>query len=226
MTSPESSVITGENLSDMTLFQQARNIHFSPDKIARINPENFFLLLLGPSAVGKSSIIRALNENAPGNFLYISPYTTRSLRVGEIDKVSVSNEQFDGIKALGNFVCTNEMYDTRYGTPLLPILDALSDKQIPVLDFPLDRVAELIRPEYDILPIYVFPPSILEWVKRLQNEHRFTEGRAESGISELSSLLKVSEADPSIFYSVISDGSVSEIANEILSLISIIRGKK
>ncbi|MBI2459148.1 MAG: hypothetical protein HYV53_01175 [Parcubacteria group bacterium] len=53
-----------------------------------------FLLLLGPSGVGKSAIIDELSK-FDNRFVYISPYMTRPLRLGEKNKVAVSDEQMD-----------------------------------------------------------------------------------------------------------------------------------
>ncbi|MBU4010588.1 MAG: guanylate kinase, partial [Proteobacteria bacterium] len=53
-----------------------------------------FLLLLGVSGVGKSTLIREL-KRLDERFIYISPYMTRPLREGESDKIEVSNEEMD-----------------------------------------------------------------------------------------------------------------------------------
>ena len=62
-----------------------------------------FLLLLGPSGVGKSAIIDELSK-LDSRFVYISPYMTRPLRVGERNKVAISDKQMDKMWARGELL--------------------------------------------------------------------------------------------------------------------------
>lgn len=75
-----------------------------------------FLLLLGPSGVGKSTIIRDM-QAMDSRFVYISPYITRSLRKGEQDKIQISNQEMDERAARGEFLVINSFYGIRYATP-------------------------------------------------------------------------------------------------------------
>lgn len=92
------------------------SLHFQNDVLATIRPKAFFTLLLGPSTVGKSTLIRAMNAASGDRFKYISPFTTRPLREGEQDKISVSDEEFDEMQLSGVFVYVNPLYGVRYGT--------------------------------------------------------------------------------------------------------------
>ena len=50
------------------------------------------LLVCGVSGVGKTTIIKELVRR-DGDICYIKPYTTRLLRDGETDKVSITDER-------------------------------------------------------------------------------------------------------------------------------------
>jgi len=65
-----------------------------------------FLLLLGVSGVGKSTIIEALRK-IDNRFVYISPYITRMLRDGEKDKIFVADSAMDETNKRGEFLVVN-----------------------------------------------------------------------------------------------------------------------
>jgi guanylate kinase len=98
-----------------------------------------FLLLLGPSGVGKSTIIEELCR-IDKRFVYISPYTTRPLREGEKNKISISGEQMDEMWSRRELLVINKLYGIRYATPRLPIEEALASEGFPVLDWPVSRI--------------------------------------------------------------------------------------
>jgi len=98
-----------------------------------------FLLLLGPSGVGKSSIIEELLQ-LDSRFVYISPFMTRALREGEKNKISISGEEMDKMWNRGELLVINELYGIRYATPRLPIVQALAQGNFPVLDWPISRI--------------------------------------------------------------------------------------
>lgn len=126
------------------------------------------VLLLGPSGVGKSTVIRALCASDP-RFSYVRPYTTRPLRAGETEKVHVSEEEMDSLDAAGSLVALNRLYGVRYGTPKKPIEDALSTNSVPLLDWPVHRVSELRRAfPGRVRSIYLEAPSLDELKRRLQ----------------------------------------------------------
>lgn len=179
--------------------------------------ERLFVLLLGPSATGKSTIIQELNgHGATKDFSYVKPVITRPNRPNETDKISVDDATFDSLEAREEFVVVNGLYGVRYGTPLRGILDPLAEGKIPILDYPLDRVDVLRRPEYDTLNFYVFPPSAGEWMARIENSGRNADGRLEAGLSELDMLATSDTQHPDIDVSVVNaDGAAHEAARVI-----------
>lgn len=147
---------------------------------------NKLLLLLGVSGVGKSSIIRCLKELDP-RFVYISPYTTRPLRDGEKDKITVSDAEMDCMLRRGAFLTVNTIFGMRYGTPREPILRAFENGQFPLLDWPISKV-EVMQHFFpsQLYCVYVAPPSIEELGRRLTMDQRDTNGtRLKAACEEL-----------------------------------------
>lgn len=186
-----------------------------------LSRDRLFVLLLGPSATGKSTIIGEMNALSEGReFEYVKPIMTRDNRPGEVDKISVSDETFDELERSGEFVVVNGLYGVRYGTPLKGILEPLQKGNTPILDYPLETVGALQRPEYDTLNFYIYPRSIGQWQSRMERSGRNQADRLESGIRELGSLATNGLLHPSIDISIINDeDAVKEAANDILEVI-------
>jgi len=145
-----------------------------------------FLLLLGPSGVGKSVIIDELCR-LDSRFSYISPYMTRPLREGERNKISISNKEMDKRLKRGEFLVINELYGIRYATPRLPIVQAFSKERFPLLDWPIDKIKVILEefPE-KLYSVYVAPPSIEILIQRLSKDNRDISGnRLKSACREL-----------------------------------------
>lgn len=178
-----------------------------------------FLLLLGPSGVGKSTIIGALRIMSP-KFVYISPYTTRPLRDGETDKVSVTNDEMDGMDANDELVTVNTLFGgIRYGTPRAPIVSALQVGNYPVLDWPVHRL-EIMKGTFpdQLFVVYVAPPSIAVLQDRISRDgrdpdgSRFQAAKQELGIYWAGGYSNVIDAEVTS-----EDGNIDTIAQRILN---------
>lgn len=210
----------------MSEFRVSKNLH--DQEIERLKGRNLsldrlFVLLLGPSATGKSTIIAEMNARSQDHtFEYVKPIMTRPNRPGETDKIHVSDQEFDRLNETEEFVVVNKLYGVRYGTPLKGITEPLRHGNIPILDYPLETVHALRRPEYDTLNFYIYPPNIGEWQKRVENSGRNIDGRLEAGLRELGSLAASGLLHPDIDVSIVNaDGEVSRSAAEILDAINL-----
>ena len=168
-----------------------------------------FLLLLGASGVGKSTIINELKKLDP-RFVYISPFMTRPLREGEDEKVSVDKEVFKELEDAGKFVIVNELYGISYGTPYEPIVDAFDSGNFPVLDFPISRldVVKKIFPG-QLYIVYVYPPSLEILRERLKSRpERMRESEEE--------IERMGESKETFELSVVNhEGHTKEVAETI-----------
>lgn len=207
-------------------FDGIENLHIQPNELTKIRSDAFFVLLLGPSAIGKSSLIKSLNEQTGNTFTYISPYTTRPLRDNEKDKISINDQEFDKLEQSGKFIYVNNFYNARYGTPLNTIEESLKNHKIPILDFPLDKVEKLIRPEYDLLNIYIFPKTINSWLSKVKSTNRDNSGRVEAGLEELTNLFLAKTPNKDIHCSIVSDYNLEKSTQKLLTIIDTVRNKK
>ncbi|KUI18525.1 guanylate kinase [Mycolicibacterium acapulense] len=129
------------------------------------------VVLSGPSAVGKSTVVRCLRERVPDLHFSVS-VTTRAPRPGEVDGVDysfVTPDEFDELIADGALLEWAEIHGGlhRSGTPARPVREAISADR-PVLievDLAGARAVKAAMPE--ALTVFLAPPSWDELKNRL-----------------------------------------------------------
>lgn len=144
------------------------------------------LLVLGVPGVGKSSIIKELLA-LDKRFVYIIPFTTRPSRGTGDTKISISNKAMDDLLSRGELLSVNEIHGIHCGTPHLPIVQALEQGKIPVLDWPINCM-EVMKRVFggQLYVVYVLPPSLEILQQRLMRDGRHTdEHRLQNAYQEL-----------------------------------------
>jgi guanylate kinase len=148
-----------------------------------------FLLIMGPSGTGKSTIINYLKEK-DSRFIYISPFTTRKLRDGEKDKIHMSLEEIQKLEQEGKILTINNCYGIYYATPKHMIDEALDNHNFPILDWPIEKL-EIMDSHYSnqLYKVYIEPDNFEELTQRLSYDNRDLDGkRCKAGIQELHKL--------------------------------------
>jgi len=138
---------------------------------ARGGPDGRVVVLSGPSAVGKSTVVRCLRDRVPDLFFSVSA-TTRAPRPGEVDGVDyhfVDAETFARLIDHGELLEWAEIHGGlhRSGTPAQPVRDAVAAGR-PVLievDLAGARAVKAAMPE--ALAVFLAPPSWEELETRL-----------------------------------------------------------
>ena len=121
------------------------------------------LVLSGPSAVGKSTVVRALREKLPDLHFSVSA-TTREPRPGEVEGVDyyfVTPERFQELIDSGELLEWAEIHGGlhRSGTPSAPVRRA-ADAGLPVLiEVDLAGARAVKRALPDALSVFLAPPS-------------------------------------------------------------------
>lgn len=143
-------------------------------------PRGQLVVLAGPTAVGKGTVVSRIREIFPAALFSVSA-TTRAPRPGEIDGIHyrfVSNEQFDDLVGTGAMLEWATVHgDHRYGTPRTPIEDALAAGDSVILEIDIQGARQVKRSIPEALLVFLLPPSWNELVRRLAA--RGTESAAE-----------------------------------------------
>lgn len=176
------------------------------------------LALLGPSGVGKSST-RALLRSLDPRFTVIPAWTTRPPRDSDIDRVHVTDEEFERAYSKDDFLPVNEVYGARYATPKAPIWAALNRGDFPLLDWPIEFLGDLQRafPTHTV-SVYLRPPSSAELRRRLLLDRRDLNGeRLRRGLKELTDFRRLKMAKGVDAVILARRGQARRVAEEVYS---------
>ncbi|WP_063043185.1 guanylate kinase [Nocardia pseudovaccinii] len=129
------------------------------------------VVLVGPSAVGKSTVVRCVRERLPQLVFSVSA-TTRAPRPGEVegrDYRFVSREEFDAMIAAGELLEWADIHGglQRSGTPAKPVRDALAAGLPVLVEVDLEGARSVRKAMPEALLVFLAPPSWEELVSRL-----------------------------------------------------------
>jgi guanylate kinase len=127
-------------------------------------------VLAGPTAVGKGSVAADIRKNHPEVWISVS-VTTRKPRPGEVHGRHywfVSDEEFDALVADDQLLEWAVVHQAaRYGTPRLPVEDALAQGRPALLEIDLQGARQVRTTMPEALFVFLKPPSWEELVRRL-----------------------------------------------------------
>ncbi|OBI76044.1 guanylate kinase [Mycobacterium sp. E740] len=150
------------------------------------------VVLSGPSAVGKSTVVRCLRERIPDLHFSVS-VTTRAPRPGEVDGVDysfVTAEEFSELIATGALLEWAEIHGGlhRSGTPARPVRDAIAAGRPVLIEVDLAGARAVKKAMPEVRTVFLAPPSWEELESRLTGrgtetaeamERRLATARAE-----------------------------------------------
>lgn len=131
---------------------------------------NPMIILIGPSAVGKSSFLdKALSEDL--GLCDIITYTSRGKRPGEAEGAPyhfVTPERFEELKGQNFFVEWAMVHGNFYGTPRDQIEAAWKKNQIVIMDIDVQGAMTMKKVYPQAVTIFLKPPSIDALRQRLE----------------------------------------------------------
>lgn len=138
------------------------------------------VVVAGPSAVGKGTLVSALRARVPDVWVSVSA-TTRAPRRGEIDGVHyffVDEAEFTRMAEEGELLEWAVVHGAhRYGTPRRPVEERLERGLPVVLEIDLQGARQVRASMPEALFVFVEPPSFDVLAERLAG--RGTEGLEE-----------------------------------------------
>lgn len=121
-------------------------IEFAKDYFSKFNPNpqrTKPIAIVGPSGVGKSTLIDRLMADSPDVFEFSISCTTRQPRPGEVDGKHyyfISSEEFIRRNEEGEFIEWAEVNGEYYGTSLEVVKDIAARGKICLLDIDVQGV--------------------------------------------------------------------------------------
>ncbi|QQM54972.1 guanylate kinase [Rhodococcus pyridinivorans] len=177
------------------------------------------VVLAGPSAVGKSTVVRLLRSRIPDLHFSVSA-TTRDPRPGEVDGVDyhfVGRAEFDRMIEAGELLEWADIHGglQRSGTPAKPVLDALAEGHPVLVEVDLAGARAVRAAMQDAVLVFLAPPSWEVLVERLTGRGTETDEvvarRLDTARSEL--------AAQDEFDVVIINDDVDRACDELVSLL-------
>lgn len=121
------------------------------------------VVLSGPSAVGKSTVVRCLRERVPGLHFSVSA-TTRAPRPGEVDGVDyhfVAPARFQQLIDRGALLEWADIHGGlhRSGTPAQPVREATAAGQPVLIEVDLAGAQAVKKALPEVITVFLAPPS-------------------------------------------------------------------
>ena len=175
-------------------------------------------MIVGPSGVGKGTVVRKLLERDPSIWLSVS-VTTRAPRPGEVDGVQyrfVTPEDFEALRSAGGLLEAFEVFGHWYGTPRAPVEEHLAAGQDVLLEIDVQGALAAREgfPDAALL-VFVRPPS------REEQRRRLVE-RGEDGATEIERRLAAAateEAYAEEFDAVVVNDDVDAAVDEVAGIL-------
>jgi len=135
--------------------------------------EPLFVVLSGPSGVGKDAVLTKLKES--GHHLeYIVTVTTRPRRVKERNSVDyhfISAKKFQEMIEHKELLEWASVYGNWYGVPKEPVKQALDKRQDVIVKVDVQGAATIKKAMPQAVLIFLTPPSMEELTTRLKQRH-------------------------------------------------------
>ena len=133
--------------------------------------DNKPLMIIGPSGVGKDTIMTMFIKKYPNLITKCVSNTTRQKREGEIEGKNyyyISKEKFSELESNNELIGIFKHYDNCYGLSKRVLKNTLTNKKIVYLDFNITTAEKTAKDaDLDINYIALLPPNIHELENRL-----------------------------------------------------------
>jgi len=128
------------------------------------------LVIVGPSGVGKGTLINKLVEGAHSQFGFSVSHTTRQPRTGEKHGEHyffTTKEQFAKEVAEGKFLEWAEVHGNLYGTSVGAVRRVLETGRVCILDIDVQGARSVRKTPLKAIFVFIAPPSLEDLAKRL-----------------------------------------------------------
>jgi guanylate kinase len=187
------------------------------DQSENVTNRGRLVVLSGPSAVGKDTVLGRVVELLPDLRRSVS-HTSRAARPGEVDGREysfVDRDRFEAMRAAGEFLETATVHGNLYGTAAAQVERLLASGHDVVLKIDIQGAAQIRRIRPDAIFIFLAPPSRDELLQRLLQRETESPAELETRIRDADS--ELAEA-PKYQYLVVND-DVERAAREIAAIV-------
>ena len=179
---------------------------------------NRLSVIVGPTAVGKGTVVAYIKKNYPDVVVSTSA-TTRLPRPNEVDGIDylfLDVSEFDAMVSSGQMLEHATVHGgNKYGTPRAPVEDALAKGKSVILEIDIQGARQVKESMPQARIVFIAPPSWEELERRLTQ--RGTESPEQQ--QERLATARVEMAAQSEFDWVVVNDEVARCAAEVVELI-------
>lgn len=152
--------------------------------------DGMLLIISGPSGVGKTTITRGVERSIADSVFSVS-CTTRPRTSADVEGVDyrfVTDDEFEAMRARGEFLESAGMYGKKYGTPRAWVEEQLKRGRLVILEIDVQGARQVKGAMPEAFGLFVLPPgeeALLERLRARKREpeeaiqRRFAEARRE-----------------------------------------------
>ncbi|MCK8828169.1 guanylate kinase [Natroniella acetigena] len=179
------------------------------------------IVLSGPSAVGKGTVLSALLEEYKDIYYSVSA-TTREARAGEengVDYFFMSTKKFKSLIKKNEFIEWAKVHNNYYGTPKKYVEETLANGRDVILEIDIQGAKQVKECFEEGIFVFLAPPSLDELESRIYGRGTESKKAIETRLENANQELKqVEEYD----YLIIND----QVKNAVKKLKAIIIAEK
>lgn len=178
----------------------------------------FLVVVSGPSAAGKNTLLNAVMPSFP-DALYSVSATTRPPRPGEVDGRDyffLTEEEFQEKVDRGEFLEWATFVGYRYGTPRKFVEDNLAAGKTVLMDIDIQGAAQVKARMPQAVFVFILPPSMKVLAQRLKARGKDPEEAMVRRLGEVSQeLARLPQYDYIVF-----NENLDDAANALRSIIA------
>lgn len=146
-------------------------------RLATDTDDGMLLIISGPSGVGKTTITRGVERSIQGAVFSVS-CTTRARTPVDVEGVDyhfIDNDEFEKMKAGGEFLETADIYGKKYGTPRRWVQTQLERGRTVILEIDVEGARQVKSKMPEALALFILPPDESVLLQRLRDRRRESE---------------------------------------------------
>lgn len=189
--------------------------------------DGLVLIISGPSGAGKTTITRGVERAVPGAVFSVS-CTTRAKTPADVEGVDyhfVPEDEFERMKAAGQFLETAGVYGKQYGTPRAWVDEQIKRGRLVILEIDVQGAVQVKRQLPDAFAVFILPPTEEDLLRRLRERKRESADLIEKRFAAAKS--EIASARESGVYDVfLVNGKLEEAIQRAIDLVVTERARR